>query len=277
MSTGSILCQAFLESHPADAARILERLSAKEAAALLRQFHLQDVAAPVLSQMDRASAAECLKNWPAEQVPGVLSSLDLHLASLLLLLMAPADRERLLALADKEVAKSLGMLLRYPEGTAGFLMDPQVLALPQDITVVEARNRMQQYARYLYYFIYVVNRAHMLVGYLEIRELLRASGKNLLSAVMHREAPRLPARAGRDAILAHPAWQQFHSLPVVDEKGTLLGTLHYQTLRRIESETSSGWPQGTLNTAIALGELYWIGTASMLRGLANAVTNQCKI
>jgi len=277
LKTDSLLCRAYLETHPSDAARIIEQLAPEEAAALLQQFPVQSATAPVLQLMDTFVGIECLKKWPEEKLPEILSAIDLHTAALMIRRMEPPDRDRLLARAPEEVTRlarapeevtrSLKLLLRYPKNTAGALMDPRILALPEDIDVAEACRRIQKYPEYAYYYIYVVNRVDKLLGFLEIRELLIASRQALLSSVMRPAKIRISARAGLEALMTHPGWRRFYELPVVDDKDILLGILSYQRLRELEQDTAAKTPNPVLNTAIALGELYWIGAASLIRSL----------
>ena len=56
MASSEELSYAFLEAHPADAARVLERLAATEAGALLQSAPLR-LAAPVLRHMLPLSGA----------------------------------------------------------------------------------------------------------------------------------------------------------------------------------------------------------------------------
>ena len=56
------------------------------------------------------------------------------------------------------VAATVTRLLRYHEDTAGALMDPRTIALPEDVKVNEARKRVQREPHDLQYYVYVVDR-----------------------------------------------------------------------------------------------------------------------
>ena len=73
----------------------------------------------------------------------------------------------------------------------------------------------------------------------------------------------------RNAILAHPAWREAHSLPVVDRQGLYLGAIRYRTLRRLESESARHRARQDSHTAEALGDLFSTG----MEGLLGAFTN----
>lgn len=183
--------------------------------------------------------------------------------------LAPGEAAAFLAALLDETAEPLARLLRYPEGTAGALMDPRVLALPEDLSAADALGRMRRAARQVFYYLYVVDREQRLRGVLNLRELLLAPPRTPLAAAMRQSVARIPARADRVAILAHPAWREYHALPVVDEGGILLGAIRYETLRRLEAEAKPGDRAGDpLATMVTLGELCWQGMARVLADFA---------
>ncbi len=260
-----VLSRSFLESHPSDAAHVLENLNPAEAAELLQKFPSKNVAAPVLQLMDIVSASECLSKWPDDNIEGILSFLPLHYAALLLRRMEEGSRNRLLRKVSEEKRKSIRTLLRFPENTAGALMDPGVLVLPADISIGEAQTRIKRKLKDTFYYIFVVSRDDRLVGVIDLRELMFADRKQSLSSAMHRPVERISARAKKEAILSHPGWKRLHTLPVVDENEAFLGVIRYQTMRELEKGVKRKQPQSVLSTALALSELYWIGASRLLR------------
>ena len=76
--------------------------------------------------------------------------------------------------------------------------------------------------------------------------------------------------AGLEACVRHPAWRRLCALPVVDRDGVLLGLLHYETLRRMESQLGRGpVVGGVVTTGTALAELYATGLFAMTRWAAS--------
>jgi magnesium transporter len=185
----------------------------------------------------------------------------------------PADeRDRLLGAVPARRAAPLQRLLTYPLGTAGSLMDPQVLALPQSLPAGAALERVQRTAQHTFYYLYVVDADYTLVGVMNLRELMLAASQDQLSTVMHKRVERLPADAPLAAILLHPAWREFHALPVTDGQEKFLGAIRYKTLKRLEQESArQRTPDESLTALLSLGELCWIGFAGMLAGLAATV------
>lgn len=271
MDAEQALARAFLETHPADGARILERLDPEAGAAALAEAP-PAVAASVLQRMASFSAAECLGRIAVEHAAEIATALPIDVAALLLRRVEAETRDRLLEAVSDAAKRTLGVLLRYPEDTAGALMDPRLLALTSDISVGEARARVRRAPQHVLYYLYVVDRAGVLVGVLNIRELMLAAPAEPLATVMSPSVASLRARADRATIVAHPGWRSYHALPVVDEAGVFLGAMRYETLRRLEDDARAAQTAPSMvATLLTLGELYWIGLSGMLTGLGSSI------
>lgn len=271
-----LLSQSFLMAHPEDAARILERFESPESAEVLEAAP-PAVAGTVLDRMTPDEAAGCLGRMPAARAAAIVAELDLDSASGLLRRFPSAGREDVLRSAHPETASVLRLLLRYPKDTAGALMDAKVLALPDDVNVGEALDRVRRHPEHALYYLYVVDRDRRLVGVLNLRELMLAAPGDPLSRVMHTGVAALPALAERAHIVAHPGWREFHALPVVEGDAVFVGAIRYETLRRLEEGGLPGGPvQGAVGAAVSLGELYWVGLAGLLEGMASVASRRAE-
>ena len=272
METDTLLARNFAEQHPSDAAQVLERLAAEEASAYLDDLPPR-VAATVLHRMVSATAAECVAQLSPPRFAPVIAALPLDRSAALLRRLEPARQKELLSRVPSNISALLAGLLRYPENSAGALMDPRALTLPEDITAAEAMARVRRAPRHALYYIYVLNREQKLVGVMNLRELMLAPPKERLSGAMRREVASLPASAGRMAIIEHRGWRDVHALPVVDACGMFLGVLRYETLRRLERESvPAPSPEGALAAVLTLGEICWVGLAGILTDLTSSVT-----
>lgn len=260
------LALAFLEDHASEAALALERLSVDRRAAVVRALPAESARA--VERMLPGSAAETLVMLEAEEAEPILSRLPIMTAMAVLRRLG-ADAERLLTAVPDERREALRRALRYPEGTAGALMDPGVLAIPEDIAAVEVRLRLRRQADGLLHYLYVVSRDGRLVGVLDMPELMRAQPRSSVRDVMHAEVEHVPAWTPAAAVRTHPGWRSYHALPVTDEDGRLIGAIRYQTLRRLEQEMDAGQGEPiTAQTVGALGELFHLGMAGIIEGVA---------
>ncbi len=261
----------FLTRHPLEAVRVLERVGAERIVPFLQRISVP-LAAGAMKLMEEECARRCMILMEPARSGALLSHIPAENASLLLRPMEKETRESLLGILPPDVSEPIRALLRYPEGTAGSLMDPFVFILPEDLTAREALSRMKKHPKHLTDYLFVVNRDHLLVGMARTGELALSDPHRRVSEIIDPQVHRLLAQSSRRAILAHPGWQKSAVLPVVDPRGVFLGAMSYETLRRLEA-TSHGQPERdpTSSTGSALGELYWLGLSGLVRAAASAI------
>ena len=264
MKTAESLSEAFLQAHPDDAARLLERFAPQDVAAVLSTC-LPSVASAVLQRMVSPAADDCVSLMSDEHGALVIAELPSARATELLRRMLPERRRAFLEMLPAKCAGPLGRVIQYPPHTAGALVDPLTATFPDDISVEEARDRLAGFTTHVHYYLYVVNREQTLVGVLNLRELMLGRPQALLASMMQRQVVSVPASTSREQIITNPYWQQFHALPVVDAHGVFLGVLRYDVFRRLETEAAPrDAVELALGTILAIGELYWVGLAKVL-------------
>ena len=265
------LAGGLLAAHPLDAARALESLPEDETLVVLAEAPAAH-AAETLRCMAPDRAAWVLANLDRDRAVALVEHLGSDLAANILRRTEESARTALIGALEPGAGRALRSLLRFPEGTAGALMDPNVLALPGDLSAEDALAHMRRSPENVRYNLYVVDRDQRLVGVLNLRELLLARRKQSLESIAHTDVLWLPAEADRHEIRTHPAWHDARSVPVVDEHGTYLGAVRYQTLRTLEEELRESEPDSAGQTVEALGDLYATGIACVFGALATSVS-----
>jgi magnesium transporter len=271
MDSEMLLSEEFINGHPQHAARILEGLQIEENTPFLEKLPWSMVAR-VIRFFDPFTAAKCLENMAPDSSSRAICDLPSEIASVFLRMMDDQKRDAIFEALPNELRARLKLLLRYPEGTAGALMCTSIFVVPDDITVGETLKRLRTYRGELSSYIFAVNRQQILAGYIDPHELLRAAPGEEVVSIMRPVQWRLSPRSKRQAVLNHPGWRELSSLPVVDEKGILLGCMDYRTFRRLELEEKEEGPATPVqDTGRALGELYWIGASALIKGFASTM------
>ncbi len=268
MDVERTLVSEFLSSHPEDAARVLEQMPLEQAVAVLGEAPAA-AGARGLRGMGADLAVRCLESVTVDKGCELVEALGAGTAAVLLRRAAPARRAVLLGGVTAETRSHLELLLRYPEDTAGAIMDPLTATVPDDISVEQARTRLREYPVHLYYYVYVVSRDQTLAGVVGLRELFLAGGDQKIAAVMKESVMRVADRAPLTALMAHPGWRDFHALPVVSDHGVFVGMVRHKTLRRLMEQTESERGPAGLETLLALGELYWTGLVELFGGMSS--------
>ena len=272
MRSEELLATAFFQTHPDDAARVLELTPAQEAAALLETIE-PDAAAAVVGRMATPSSASFLAAMNPEPAAAILSELPMDTAVRLLRQMDTAVQETLLGWLPDRMANPARLLLQYPENTAGALMDPMATAIPEDVAADQVHLLIRNDPEGVFYYIYVVDRGHKLTGVLDLRQLMRADPSAPVSSFMHTDLTTLPAGMDLATLLRHPGWRDFDALPVVDEKGIFLGMIRQRLIRQMsQSAAAEGHSMESWEVLLALGELYWIAVGEFLELLLQPVS-----
>ncbi len=89
---------------------------------------------------------------------------------------------------------------------------------------------------------------------------------------MNRDVVALNPLAPQKEMIKSPYWRQFHTLPVTEEDGIFLGVVRYETISRLREELGpESEDEHIVDTALALSELYWVGLAGVMDGIAGRV------
>ncbi len=225
------LLRVFVELHPEDAARAFESLEVKEQIRLFRTLPsriavtlLQRVSphavAPLVSELEAGRAAELLRDLPPRVASTILHQFD------------EQTRERLLTELSEDVSRALRELARYPDNTAGGIMEPRVASIPSDLTVQQATATIRGAPREALHYLYVTRRDGTLQGVINMRDLLLAAPRDPIEPLVRREVFSVPDTMDSAEVVQLMREKKFLALPVVDFDGRLIGVVkHAQALQ----------------------------------------------
>lgn len=274
MNTEQIILEKFIQSHPVSVAKILEHYKIEDIVSLLNEIP-QHLAVNVLNEFEPYSAIKCLEMLDPATSAALATKLPIQVISVFLSQISLELQESILSLMPKEVSIPLRKSIQYPPKSAGALADPFVPALPDDISVKEALQRVQNRKDRINHFIYIVNRNQVLCGVISLKELMFANSGSLLYEIMHKNVSVINADLNYQRILLHPGWQNAHVLPVVDENNLLLGMIRFKALKHADKKiTANKGSEQIINTGKALGELYQISLAGLMKTAATLFNEQ---
>jgi magnesium transporter len=117
-------------------------------------------------------------------------------------------------------------LLEYAERTAGRIMNPNVFALNEDITVGEAITEIQS-ARdvEMVFYLYVVDERRHLVGVVSLRRLLLVSPETPLKRIMTADISSARVDMDQEEVARMVAAYNLLAIPVVDAENKLVGII----------------------------------------------------
>lgn len=266
MAEPDTLTLAFLETHPYDAARELERLPATQAAALFIELPAR-VVAPVLQGMLPPRAAECVAALTPDQAALLLGALNATGAAAVLRHVSAEQRKRLLDALPTAAALACRALLRYPEDAVGALTNVGVVARTADATVDDALQALRD-APAPADRVYVVGNEQRLLGVVEVGALLRAPAQMRIAELLQ-PAPSLPALMPAASAIDAEAFATVAEVAVVEHGGRLLGAVSLAQLRRGGRRAAPAGVQASALELLAHG--YWRAVSALSEAAVEAL------
>ncbi|MDH3309428.1 MAG: CBS domain-containing protein [Gammaproteobacteria bacterium] len=261
------LSLSFVESHPGDAARVLEHLPTDDTSAFLKLLPVR-LGAPVLRHMLPTSAARCLEQLDDETAAGLVRDLDAQTGSAVLRYVRQPRRDQLIAQLPTTAALAFRLLLTYPEDTVGAWINTHCLAVTPETPASEALERLRQSPESAGTYLYVVDADWRLKGMAAITDLLRAGRGTTVAQSMQSVRHRLSARASLAAAHQHQGWKEYHALPVLERQERFIGALEFTVLHRAieqpHAEVTASTPADSLSL---LTRSLWMVFANLLQAL----------
>ena len=140
-------------------------------------------------------------------------------------------REAILSAAPSGEGKQWRLRMRYADSTIGRLMDTTALSFSADTTVQAAVDALRETVRMrLVTYLYVVDRAHVLIGVVTFREMLYADRAQTLDKIMVRDPFSLRPDTQLVDAMREVVTRHYPVYPVCDADGKLLGEVRGQVL-----------------------------------------------
>ena len=212
------------ELHPADVADILEQLDPQQRANVFQ--HLDDAqATEAISEMEDEYQAEFIDELDDARAAGLLGSMDPDDAADIVRDLSYEKAETLLRLMGVEDATEIRQLLGYKDGTAGGMMTPQFVAVHEDTTVGETIEVLRELPEDhpTVHYVYVLNEYDQLTGVLSLRTLVLTDDAKPVGSVMFEDIITATPDETEEDVAADIFKYDLPAMPVVDERGGLLG------------------------------------------------------
>ncbi|WP_293374823.1 CBS domain-containing protein [Nevskia sp.] len=262
------LSLAFLEAHPGDAARVLERLSPNVAADLLDAIP-QRLAAPVARQMLPLFSARAMDKLADDSAVGLLRAMGPQAGVALLRQMPTTRADALMNLLPAGHAVTFRLLLGYPENTVGAWADPHALALTPNVNAGYAIERLRE-TEHEHDALYVVDHDQRLLGVIALVELLRVTPETPLRRMMRPPTVTVPAQSLIGAMRDHVGWAGDRALPVVERGERFAGVLWQSALALALAPSTIREKRHTPADALSLlANGYWFSVAGLIEVLVS--------
>lgn len=214
------------EMHPADLADIVENLGHEDRAAIFNSVDAE-TAAELLSEVDPDMQATIIESLEAEKAADILEEMDPSEAAGVLSELGEEQSEEILEEMEPEDKEEVEEMLDFRDNTAGGLMDTGFFSLPEGATVSDAMAGLKnaEQSPEDIYSLFLVNSENHPVATVPLAKLFFAGGETELTELA--TDPFLVVEANEKEDRVSELFDKYNllSLPVVDERGELIGVI----------------------------------------------------
>ena len=212
------------ELHPADVADILEQLDPQQRANVFKHLD-ENQATEAISEMEDEYQADFIEDLDDAKAANVLGNMDPDDAVDIVRDLSYEKAEALLRLMGVEDAAEIRRLLGYKDGTAGGMMTTQFVAVPETFTVRETIEVLRELPEEhpTVHYVYVLDEYGKLVGVLSLRTLVLTDDGKAMHDIMYTDLITASPDETEDDVAADVFKYDLPAMPVVDERGKLLG------------------------------------------------------
>ncbi|MFO1149133.1 MAG: magnesium transporter [Alsobacter sp.] len=212
--------------HEADQGALLEALDNDDRIKLIALLG-DDFDFAALTEVDDSVREEILDELPAETVAEGIGDLESDDAVRILEDLDREEQEEILDALPATDRVALQKSLDYPEGSAGRLMQTDLIAVPPFWTVGQTLDFLQRDVDLpdSFFEVFVVDPGHRLLGHVFLDRLVRSGREGPIEAIMAADRRRVNVLdAGEDVARLFERYNVV-SAPVVDEAGRLVGVV----------------------------------------------------
>ena len=225
------LVEKFIENDLETASRIFEGLPEEEVADVFQSLP-PALAVRMIRHLQISFAAVLLKDVDDRFLGEVVSRLDPHFASTILMHLPADARERMTRQISGKLKDQIRELLEYPEDSVGRIMTTDFLSFAKDELAQEAVDKIRLLAkkRYPSSYAYVTDEENRLVGVLNMRDLMIAQPDKRLEEIIRQDVFSLHCFLHRQEAANELSRRKYFAAPVVDSENHILGIIKAERL-----------------------------------------------
>lgn len=232
--------EALSKIHPSEIASILQSFDPDDHPKILEALD-NETASEVILELDPEQREDILEDLDAEKIADIADEMDSDDAADLLGELPEQTAKTVLDKMDPEEAKDVKPLLKYPDDTAGGIMQTELVKVSQNSTVQDTINWIRLISDEVedFHLIFVTDDQDKLIGQISLRKLIIATPSSKADKIM--EPVEVTATPYIDQEEVAKIFQKYDviSLPVVDGIGVLLGRITADDILDVITEEAS--------------------------------------
>ena len=213
--------------HPVDIAEIMRVVNLPQAQYIFRLLD-EELSSDVLVEIEEDIREKFLESLSAEEIAETLEMMYADDATDVIQDLPEDVQEEVLdAVKDDEHSSEISMLLNYEEDSAGGIMDLDFISANWNWTVSKALSKFREQVEEVdqVYTIYVVDSEQRLKGTLSLKSFLYASDDTLIKDIFQSDPISVEVEDEAESVASKMEKYDLVVIPVVNEKGELLGRI----------------------------------------------------
>jgi len=234
------MTKSFFEHDPVAAAKHLEAMDTADAITVLKNLP-PNISANVVRHLQVDQAVSFLQGASPELFREITSKLEPQQIAAFFLLLPDNVKENLLSNLSEKNKHMVKELLTFPEDSAGRIMSTNYIALRPELKVKDAIKKIRALAKKKgpASYVYVADSEKCLVGVINMRDMMLASGESDLGSVMNSNIFAVDAFMDREEVADKLSEKRYFAVPVVDAQNRMLGIIRSESLiEHVQEEAS---------------------------------------
>ncbi|MEZ4577839.1 MAG: magnesium transporter [Desulfobacterales bacterium] len=212
--------------HAADLPSVFSSLSASSQRRLFRLIRDPEKRAIVISELDEDIGLNIIEDLSLSELAEIIENMPSDDSVAFIRMLRPQTAEAVLGMMEKTESEEVEGLLRYEDDTAGSIMNPDFIALKEDMTskeVIESLQSQEYLDVEMPFYIYVVDANGHLVGVSSLRQLVVEPPARQLKDFMARDVISVTTDMDQEEVARIVARYDFLAVPVVDQDEKMVG------------------------------------------------------
>jgi magnesium transporter len=234
------LLNIFADLHPADIAEIINHVdldSAKFSFSILDT----ETAGEVITEIDENLREKILKDIDVKTITDIVDELYTDDATDIVSDLPERVAKQVLRNIDKEDSEDVQELLKYPEDTAGGIMNSNFVSVHNNATIkdaiAEVRNNADEFDHI--YHIYVLKENEELLGIVALKSLLINPLQKKVTSVIEEDLMFVTPDMDQEEVANIMNKYDLVAIPVVDEYRRMLGRITFDDIQDVIQDEAS--------------------------------------
>ena len=213
------------KTHPADLARAFHSLSHAQQTTLFNLIDDREKQGMLITKIDTDDLQAIVESTDKKVFISILEQIPPDDVADLLGRLPEEIGQRILEGLNKESSEEIGELLQYDDESAGGIMVPEFISLPEETTAKAAISYIQKehHNVEMTFYLYVVDSRDKLVGVCSLRELVTVAPETPLSGFMTTDLHFVYVDSDQEKVARIVARYDLLAVPVIDHDRKLLG------------------------------------------------------